>query len=250
MSPAGDFDYERGGAGYALRRRPDPTIAALVRHALGDAKTLINVGAGAGSYEPPATMAAIEPSQVMIAQRPAGSAPVLRAVAEQIPLRDNCADAAMALLTVHHWADVAAGVAEMRRIARRRLVFLTWRPDVLEQFWLSRYLPEAARLDAAMAVPVGVLTAELRSAQVRPLPIPHDCLDGFGAAFWRRPHAYLDPVVRAGISFFAKAGSSELREGLGRLADDLATGRWHDQNAELLELDSYDAGYCLITSDS
>ncbi len=184
----------------------------------------------------------------MIAQRPAGSAPVLRAVAEQLPLKDNCADAAMALLTVHHWTDVAAGVAEMRRIARRRLVFLTWRPDVLAGFWLTRYMPEATRLDAEMAVPISVLTAELADAEVRPLPIPHDCEDGFGAAFWRRPEAYLDPLVRDGMSFFAKTRSAELRDGLSRLSDDLATGRWREENAELLDLDCYDVGYCLIVS--
>ena len=242
--------YDQIGVTYRSTRRTDPRVAAAIYEVLGDAGSVVNVGAGAGSYEPPQTIAAIEPSQVMIAQRPAGSAPVLRAVAERLPLRDNCADAAMALLTVHHWTDVAAGVAEMRRVARHRVVFLTWRPDVLEQFWLSRYMPEAARLDAAMAVPVGVLTAELAGAEVRPLPIPHDCLDGFGAAFWRRPHAYLDPVVRAGMSFFAKTQSQELRAGLARLADDLATGRWHEENAGLLDLDYYDAGYCLIVGDS
>ena len=233
---------------YRATRQTDPRVAARIYDALGDFASVVNVGAGAGSYEPPQTIAAIEPSSVMIAQRPAGSAPVVRAVAEQIPLKDKCADAAMALLTVHHWTDVAAGVAEMRRIARHRLVFLTWRPDVLARFWLSKYMPEAARQDATMAVPVGVLTDQLPNAEVRPLPIPHDCADGFGAAFWRRPRAYLDPLVRDGMSFFAKTRSSELRDGLARLTDDLATGRWHEENADLLELDEYDVGYCLVIS--
>jgi SAM-dependent methyltransferase len=242
--------YDQIGVTYGSTRRTDPRIAAAIYDALGEAGSVVNVGAGAGSYEPRQTIAAIEPSQVMITQRPAGSAPVLRAVAEQIPLRDNCADAAMALLTVHHWTDVAAGVAEMRRVARHRVVFLTWRPDVLERFWLARYMPEAARLDAAMAVPVGVLTGVLKDAEVRSLPVPHDCEDGFGAAFWRRPEAYLDPVVRAGMSFFAKTRSSELRDGLRQLSDDLATGRWHEENAGLLDLDEYDVGYCLIVGDA
>jgi SAM-dependent methyltransferase len=232
-----------------MTRRTDPRIAATINDALGDAGSVINVGAGAGSYEPVLTIAAIEPSQVMIAQRPAGSAQVLRAVAEQLPLRDNCADAAMALLTVHHWSDVAAGVAEMRRVARRKLVFLTWDPRLLERFWLSEYLPRAAKDDSAMAVPMGVLSRLIPDGQVRPVLIPHDCADGFGAAYWRRPEAYLDPIVRAGMSFFAKADDQELRSGLHRLAGDLASGRWHDRHADLLELDSFDVGYCLIVAD-
>jgi SAM-dependent methyltransferase len=238
--------YDVIGRSYAATRRPDRRIAAAIHAALGDAASVINVGAGAGSYEPASTVAAVEPSLVMMKQRPPGSAPVVQAVAEQLPLRDNCADAAMALLTVHHWSDVAAGVAEMRRVARHRLVFLTWRPDQLGRFWLSDYLPRSAWLDATTEVPVTTLAQLLPNAQVRSVPIPHDCTDGFGAAYWRRPQAYLDPVVRAGISFFAKNPDSELRAGLDRLSADLATGRWQREHADLLELDSLDVGYCLL----
>ena len=243
--------YDSIGQTYRSTRRPDPRIAAAIAEALGDAASVVNVGAGAGSYEPEQTIAAVEPSMVMIAQRPGGSASAVQAVAEQIPLRDQCADAAMAVLTVHHWSDVAAGVSEMRRIARRRLVFFTWYPRVFTgSFWLlSEYLPEAGKADAAMAEPVRVLARLLGDAEVRPVPIPHDCMDGFAAAYWRRPEAYLDPTVRAGISLLAMTGEGALRTGLTRLADDLRTGRWQDNHADLLQLDSLDVGYRLVIAE-
>jgi SAM-dependent methyltransferase len=241
--------YDSIGRTYASRRRTDPRIEAAIIAALSDASSVVNVGAGSGSYEPASTIAAIEPSSVMIAQRPPGSAPVLQAVAERIPLRDQCADAAMALLTVHHWTNVAAGVAELRRIARRRLVFLTWRPAELARYWIADYLPESALIDATSERPVKALTDLLPEARLLPVPIPHDCLDGFGAAYWRRPNAYLDPHIRAGISFFARATEDELRPGLQHLADDLRTGRWHAAHADLPERDSLDLGYCLLIAD-
>jgi SAM-dependent methyltransferase len=180
--------YDSIGQAYRATRRPDPRIASAIMDALGDVASVVNVGAGTGSYEPRQTIAAIEPSRVMIAQRPPGSARAVQAVAEHIPLRDRCADAAMAVLTVHHWSDTAAGLAEMRRIARRRLVFFTWYPQTFPSFWLlSEYLPEAARVDAAMAEPLRVLARLLPEAEVRPVPVPHDCVDGFAAAYWRRP---------------------------------------------------------------
>jgi SAM-dependent methyltransferase len=239
--------YDSIGQTYGATRRADPRIAAAILDALGDVASVVNVGAGAGSYEPGQTIAAIEPSRVMIQQRPPGSAPAVQAVAEHIPLRDRCADAAMAVLTVHHWSDAAAGIAEMRRIARRRLVFFTWYPQTFSSFWLlSEYLPEAAEVDAAMTEPLRVLARVLPDAEVRPVPVPHDCTDGFAAAYWRRPEAYLDPTVRAGMSMLAKTGEPALRAGLSRLADDLRTGRWHDNHADLIQLDSLDVGYRLL----
>lgn len=213
--------------------------------------SVVNIGAGSGSYEPPRTVAAIDPSRAMLRQRPIGAAPAFQGVAEHLPLRDDCADAAMAILTVHHWSDMAAGIAEMRRVARRRVVILTWHPDRISKFWLLReYLPEAAATDAEMAIPVARITGLLEKPRVLPVPIPHDCRDGFGAAYWRRPHAYLDPAVRAGISMLAKTGEDALRPGLVRLADDLQSGRWQREHAELLQRDSIDLGYCLIVANA
>jgi SAM-dependent methyltransferase len=242
--------YDTIGATYTTTRRPDPRIAAQIHAALGDAQTVINVGAGTGSYEPPQTVLAVEPSAVMIAQRPLGTAPAIQAAAESIPLGDDAADAVMALLTVHHWTDLEAGVAEMRRIARRRIVVLSWDQSVTRETWLlSEYLPEAAALDDARAIPVDRLAALLGATRIEPVPIPHDCTDGFAVAYWRRPEAYLDPVVRAGISMLAQTGEEAIAPGLARLADDLSNGRWHDRHADLLTLDETDVGYRLLVAE-
>lgn len=242
--------YDRLGRTYGATRRADPRIGAQLRSALGDARSVVNVGAGTGSYEPPPTVVAVEPSPVMIDQRPPGSAPAVRGVAEALPLADNCVDAAMAVLSVHHWTDVAAGIAELTRVARCRVVLLSWFPEVIADFWLlSEYLPEAAAVDAAQSVPVQTLTGLLPNPRVFPVPVPHDCIDGFGAAFWRRPEAYLQPEVRAGMSMLAKTGDSALESGLSRLAEDLRTGTWHRRHADLLTRESLDVGYCLIVAE-
>lgn len=242
--------YDAIGATYRQTRRPDPRIAAQIHVALGDAATVINVGAGTGSYEPPHTVLAVEPSPVMIAQRPAGSARALRATAESIPLADDSADAVMALLTVHHWTDLEAGIGELLRIARRRVVILTWDQTVQRGFWLlDEYLPEVAAFDDTRAVAIDRLTALLPGARTETVPVPHDCTDGFGAAFWRRPEAYLDPEVRAGMSMFAMTDEAVTRPGLARLSDDLSHGRWHERHADLLDRASLDVGYRLVIAD-
>jgi SAM-dependent methyltransferase len=243
--------YDVVGRTYTHTRRADPRIGAFITDVLADTASVVNVGAGAGSYEPVQTVAAIDPSLTMLGQRPAGSAPALQGVAEQLPLRDDCADAAMAILTVHHWTDLEAGIAEMRRVARRRLVFFTWYPERISKFWLlEEYLPAAARADMDLAVPVQRLTSLLDRPRVLPVPVPHDCTDGFGAAYWRRPEAYLDATVRAGISLFTMAGEDEVRSGLARLASDLESGRWQREHAHLLQRDSLDLGYCLVVADA
>ncbi|GAA2233547.1 class I SAM-dependent methyltransferase [Streptomyces amakusaensis] len=245
--------YDRIGATYHHTRRPDHRIAARIYAALGDAGSVINVGAGAGSYEPPQTVLAVEPSAVMIAQRPAGSARALQASAESIPVADDSADAAMAVLTVHHWTDLEAGVGELLRIGRRRVVVFTWDQAVFRRFWLlDEYLPEVGEYVDAHSVPIGRLTALLGGGtrvETVPVPIPYDCTDGFGAAFWRRPEAYLDPKVRAGISMLAQTGEEVLRPGLARLSGDLSSGSWHERHAELLDREALDVGYRLLVAD-
>jgi len=242
--------YDDIGRTYAATRQPDPRIAAQVVRALGDVSTVVNVGAGTGSYEPPTTVVAIEPSRTMIDQRPAGAAPVLCAVAESIPLEGDAVDAAMAVLTVHHWTDLERGIAEMKRVARRRVVVLTFDETVTRDFWLLRdYLPAAREYDRAHAVPMERLVAALGPCAVEAVPVPHDCVDGFAAAWWRRPAAYLDPVVRAGISVLSRVGGAEIHRGLERLENDIATGAWAERYADLLALDELDAGYRLVTLD-
>jgi SAM-dependent methyltransferase len=242
--------YDRLGRTYAVTRRPDPRIAEAIERELEDARSVVNIGAGTGSYEPQQTVVAIEPSLTMIGQRPASAAPAMQSVAEHLPLGDKSVDAALAVLTIHHWTDIEAGIAEMRRVARRRIVVLTWDAEKMSTaFWLmSEYLPGAARADSELAVPLDRLMALLGGAVVTPVPVPHDCADGFGAAFWRRPAAYLDTAVQAGMSLMTLVSPDLLRPGLDRLSADLASGQWAREHADLLRLDELDLGYRLVTA--
>lgn len=239
--------YDTIGTGYARVRRPDPRLERALWDALGDARTVVDVGAGAGSYEPPTTVLAVEPSIEMIAQRPAGAAPVVQAVAEALPLRDGAVDAALAVLTVHHWRDWRAGVAELRRVADR-VVVLTWDQQVTEDFWLFEYVPELRALDAARAVDVGELAAALGGAEVTTWEVPHDCRDGFLAAHWRHPARYLDPVTRTGMSLFRQGDAGVVERGLARLRADLDDGTWQRHHGHLLQRDHLDAGYRIVAS--
>lgn len=245
-------NYDTIGVGYSTTRQPDPRIAAQIVRGLGDSNSLVNVGAGTGSYEPADRfVVAVEPSANMISQRPNNSAPTIQATAEQLPLLDNSVDAALAILTLHHWADTNLGIAEMRRVARSRVVIFTWDQSVWESFWLFReYLPSACEFDRKRAVPISEIEAALVSSQVFTLPIPHDCIDGFHGAFWRRPKAYLDPRIRSGISTYAEMPSNECDDGLDRLSADIRSGAWEEKHHELLELDEFDLGYRIIVSDS
>ncbi|AZG46987.1 class I SAM-dependent methyltransferase [Gordonia insulae] len=243
-------DYDAIGTTYSTTRRADPRIAARITEALSGTASVADVGAGAGSYEPAQTVIAVEPSSVMIAQRRHDAAPAVRAVAEMLPLRTYSVDGAIAVLTVHHWHDVDRGLAELVRIARHRIVILTWDHHVFRDFWLVRdYLPAAARTDGRLSVPINRLTSLPGRVSVTPVPIPHDCVDGFGGAFWRRPEAYLDRTVQAGMSMLALTPRSQLHEGLSRLREDIASGRWSDRYPELAARSEYDAGYRLIVAE-
>lgn len=235
--------YDVLGEGYALRRRADPRIASAIASALGNARTVVNVGAGTGSYEPTDRIVqAVEPSRVMIGQRPMHASPCVRASAESLPVADNSYDAAMAILTIHHWSDWRAGVREMRRVARR-VVLLTFDAQASE-FWLTRdYFPDLAVLDREIMPTLSDLSVELGGFNCAPLHIPHDCEDGFLGAYWRRPHVYLDPIARRSMSSFAKIHAED---GLKRLALDLESGAWQERYADLLELESLDVGYRLL----
>ncbi len=242
--------YDRAGRTYSLTRQPDPRIGAVIEHALHGMATVANIGAGTGSYEPSNTVIAVEPSHVMITQRRAEAAPAVRAVAEHLPIGTDAVDASIALLTVHHWSDIDAGIAEMIRVARRRVVILTWDDTVFRQFWLLReYLPAAAETDARLAVPITKLVSLLRTVSIQTVPVPHDCVDGFGGAYWRRPQAYLDETVRAGISMFALTPKPLLAKGLERLRAELTNGAWARRHADLLDVPQLDLGYRLLVSD-
>lgn len=240
--------YDTIGVDYANLRQPDRRIAAQIGAALGSTRTVLNVGAGTGSYEPTGReVTAVEPSSEMIRQRPPGAAPVVQASAESLPFADGAFDAAMAILTIHHWADKAHGLAEMRRVSRGPVVLLTFDP-AHRRNWLADYLPELIDLDERIMPPMSDYRRWLGPVEIAPVPIPHDCSDGFLYAYWQRPRAYLDPRIRTAMSSFWTIGGAE--DGLRRLADDLDSGRWHERYGHLMGLDAIDAGYRLVTTAS
>ncbi|AXI81107.1 class I SAM-dependent methyltransferase [Peterkaempfera bronchialis] len=239
--------YDRIGIGYRQVRRPDPRLGELIHRALGGARTVVNVGAGAGSYEPSdAEVTAVDPSQVMLDQHP-GTAKV-RAGAEDLPFPDGAFDAAMAVLTVHHWADLHRGLSELRRVAGRQVVF-TWDPDHRPELWLvEEYLPEIRDLDQGRFTPLSEVAEALGAHTVLPFPIPHDFTDGLQTAYWRRPEYFLDPVVRQASSTFATLPTDVVAAAMARLRADLDSGAWESRHADLLRRDSVDYGYRLLVA--
>jgi SAM-dependent methyltransferase len=240
--------YDRIGVGYAAVRREDPSIAAALHAALGDARTIVNVGAGTGSYEPrDRDVVAVEPSPVMLSQRPVGAAPAVQATAERLPFADGAFDAAMAILSDHHWPERAAGLRELRRVARRRaIVFQCELAAQVESFWLVRDYLTTFR-PASMTI--AELAEHLGARRIEPVPIRHDCRDGFLSAYWRRPRAYLDPRVRDGISVFRLLPPEDVDHAIERLRADLESGEWARRNADILERDEMDLGYRLVIAE-
>lgn len=237
--------YNTIGVGYANLRKPDPRIAKVINTALGDAKTVLNVGAGTGSYEPTdRAVTALEPATEMIRQRTPDAATAHLGVAENIPFEDNSFDAAMAVLTVHHWTDFEAGLREMRRTAKDQLVILTFDPAA-PYFWLADYIPEIIALDQPIMPKLPEFERILGNVTITPVPIPHDCTDGFLGAYWRRPRAYLNPLVRAAISTFPKL--DDISQPLAQLESDLNSGVWEAKYGYLETHDSLDIGYRLVT---
>ncbi|WP_405757349.1 class I SAM-dependent methyltransferase [Streptomyces sp. NBC_00073] len=239
--------YDRMGIGYKEVRRPDPRLGALIRQALGGARSVVNVGAGTGSYEPQdAEVTAVDPSRVMLDQHPGPRK--VKAGAEELPFADAAFDAAMAVLTVHHWPDLHRGLGELRRVSRRQVVF-TWDPEHRPELWLvEEYLPEIRALDKSRFTPLAEVVEAMDAHTVLPFPIPHDFTDGLQTAYWRRPEFYLDPVVRAASSTFATLPASVVEPAMARLRADLASGAWRRRHAHLLEQESVDYGYRLIVA--
>lgn len=236
--------YDAIGIGYRDYRRPDPRIQAQVSQALEGANSVLNVGAGSGSYEPTdRPTIAVEPSSVMIDQRPPGLNPVVRAYAQALPFPDNSFDTALALLTVHHWPDRRAGLEELRRVASQSVVIFT-HDGFHDAFWLMEYFPEINELDDRIMPSDQELATVFPGFKEVRVPIPADCSDGFLAAYWRRPERYLEQEVRNAISAFAMVENVE--RGLQRLQDDLDSGAWEQRYGHLRELEAMDLGYKLI----
>jgi len=247
---AGDFDYDSHGDGYSNVRRPDPRIAAQVARALGDARTVLNVGAGAGSYEPTDRyVAAVEPSATMRAQRSPRLAPGIDAIAESLPFDDGAFDASMAMLTVHHWPDIEAGLRELRRVTRGPVVILTFDDPALERFWLNDYAPELIAVERRRFPPIDLICDALEgTCTVEVVAIPLDCTDGFGDAFYGRPEQFLDPAVRKSQSGWGFVGADAETRAVDRLRVDLDSGEWDRRYGHLRTQPTYEGAVRLVTA--
>jgi SAM-dependent methyltransferase len=242
--------YDVIGRLYSRHRRPDPRIAAQIEAALGDARTVLDVGAGTGSYEPrDKTVVACDPSSVMISQRPVGSGPAVRSVAEALPFASGAFDAVLAVLTVHHWNAPRVGLRELARVGRR-VVVLHFEPDVHNSFWLfDDYLPECNSLRASWLVTPEQVAREIGATRTEIVPVPGDCVDGFNWAYWKRPERYLDPEARACISNLALLDDDMVASRMERLRSDLEGGAWLRRHGHLLALDSIDGGLRLVVRE-
>lgn len=241
--------YDGIGLGYANVRRADPRLSARIATHLGNAQTILDVGAGSGSYEPTdRAVIAVEPSPAMIEQRPAGKSPAVRAVAGSLPFPARSFGAAMAILTVHHWSDPVAGLRELRRVTTGPIVAFTFDIAVHDRQWLvTDYLPEMTTLDRDHLSSTEIADV-LGGATIEVFSVPKDCVDGFCHAWWQRPAAYLDPQVRAGISGIARLPKSVVDRAMSNLERDLEDGTWERRHHDLLKLDEIDAGYRLVVS--
>jgi SAM-dependent methyltransferase len=237
--------YDNIGRTYSSRRQSDPRIAAAIERAIDGCASVLNVGAGTGSYEPCSrAVVAVEPSLTMIAQRPPGSAPVVQGYAEALPFRDGSFDAVLGVLTVHHWKNQIKGFSECARVARSRVVFLTIDFDVGARFWLFDYFPELMSVDRHIFPSVERFAEVFKSIEMIPIPVPADCSDGFLGAYWKRPLAFLDPLVRQSISTFSKIGNIDSQ--VARLQRDIDSGAWNQRYSSLQDLSQVDLGYRLM----
>ena len=251
MGAAGDTDYDGAGPGYTRHRRPDPRIAARILAALGSARSIVNVGAGPGSYEPADRfVVAVEPSTVMRSQRPPGSAPVVDAVAQALPFADRSVDAVMALSTVHQWHDKERGLRELRRVARGPVVVFTFDPDAVRRFWITEYGPELPTREAQRVPPPAWVASVLGGrTSIVDIAIPLDCTDGFVEAYYGRPEAFLDPEVRCCQSMWDAIGPEAEALAVTRLEEALASGEWDRRHGHLRTQPTYDGSLRLVVSE-
>lgn len=238
--------YDQIGINYAQKRKSDPRIAAQISERLEGANSVLNIGAGAGSYEPKdLDLVALEPSLEMIKQRPFDAHPVVQGIAELLPFPDHSFSHALTILSMHHWTDQELAFSEINRVATDKFIAVSWNPDS-EPFWLTRdYFLEIVDMDRDNFPSISLFKDHFDHVKIEPLFIPEDCTDGFLAAYWKRPSAYLDPAVRNSISSFAKMG--DISETLTQLESDINSGQWHQKNASILNESQIDAGYIIIS---
>lgn len=246
--PAGDADYESTGHHYSSIRRPEPEFAAAIRTALGEAVTLLNVGAGAGSYEPTDMLVtAIEPSESMRLQRPEYLVPAIDAVAEDLPFPDQTFDSALASVTIHQWRNLATGLSEMRRVTRGPIVIMTFDPDALRKFWLTDYSPELMSHEAGRMPRLDTVLGLLGGrSTVTDLPIPRECCDGFAEAYFGRPEGFLNVDVRKSQSAWGFISQSEEESAVEQLRADIDGGLWDQRFGYLRSMSHYEGSLRLI----
>jgi SAM-dependent methyltransferase len=246
---AGDADYGAIGGAYARYRQPEPAIAALIEAALGDASTVLNVGAGAGSYEPADRAVTAVESASMRAQRPAHLAPAIDGVAEDLPFPDRHFDAAMTTFSVHQWRDVAAGLREMRRVTRGPVLVLSCDPHLVQRFWLDDYAPGVLAAEARRYPTMGQMAVALGGrGETVPVPIPFDCRDGFNEAYYGRPEMLLDAGARTSCSAWSFVGAEVAAGYVDHLRRDLVSGAWDERFGGLREQPSYDGSLRLLVA--
>ena len=245
---AGDADYGRIGTGYARIRQPDPRIASQFHAALGDARTVLNVGAGAGSYEPTdREVTAVEPSASMRAQRPSYLSEAVDATAETLPFEADSFDAAMASVTIHQWPNFEAGLHGMRRVTTGPVVILTFDPTPPVTWWIDDYVPELLAVEARRMPAIDRVAAAVGDvAEVQTVFVPNDCTDGFGQAFYGRPERMLDPEVRRAMSAWSFLDDGVVERFVAALSADLASGAWDERYGSFRELDTFDVGMRLV----
>ncbi len=242
--------YDTIGRSYSQTRRTDPRVAAHIDAALGEARSVVNVGAGTGNYEGAQfDIVAVEPSRTMIEQRPGGAAPCVQGVAEALPFANQSFDAALTVLSTHHWHDLPTGLAEMQRVAAKQVVFF-FEPSCADQFWLvADYFPQIPQMPTEQRAPSEARFRELLPVRrVGTVPVPADCLDGFGGCYWNRPERYLEPDVQAGMSCFAQMETAELDQGMARLRRELADGTWDAKYGNLRIQAEVDLGYRVLVA--
>lgn len=238
--------YDTIGIGYSTQRQPDPRLAKQIASKLEGASRILNIGAGTGSYEPEGIdLVAVEPAKTMIDQRRPDAHPVVQASAEQLPIEDKSFSHTMTVLSMHHWTDRPAAFAEIRRVTTDKFIAVTWNPDA-GPFWLTRdYFPEMVVMDNLIMPRIDELAEHFNIIEVEPMLIPEDCVDGFLAAYWKRPSAYLNARVRSSISTFGKLKNVE--KGLNQLEQDLINGNWSEKNQDILDQPALDAGYVIVS---
>lgn len=248
--PVAGYRTERHGREYAAQRRTDPRLAARVHAAFGTARSVLNVGAGAGSYEPADRyVAAVEPSAWMRAARPPHLPPAMDAFAENLPFDDDSFDAGLAAATVHQWSDPARGLAELRRVVRGPVVILTFDPDALDRLWLVRYVPELLEVEARRMPPISTIAEHLGgSVEVQALPVPRDCVDGFAEAYYARPERFLDADVRLAQSFWDFVDPEAAQRGLASLSAELDSGAWDQRFGQLRGQPEFHGSLRLVVS--